>query len=103
MFLGGRTAALVGAAVWGLGIGVHESIIPAAVAPLAPDARRASAFGLFTAVYGLAWFAGSIAIGLLYGRSLWGVVAFCILANLAALPLFAWVASRRGRRPADRG
>jgi len=103
VFLGGRTAALVGAAVWGLGIGVHESIIPAAVAPLAPDARRASAFGLFTAVYGLAWFAGSIAIGLLYGRSLWGVVAFCILANLAALPLFAWVASRRGRRPADRG
>lgn len=99
VFLGGRAAALLGAAVWGLGIGVHESIIPAAVAPLAPDAKRASAFGLFTGVYGLAWFAGSIAIGLIYGRSLAGVVVFCILANLAALPLFAWVAARRGRRP----
>jgi MFS family permease len=96
VFLGGRRAALLGAAVWGLGIGVHESIIPAAVAPLAPENRRASAFGLFTAGYGLAWFAGSIVIGLLYDRSLVATVAFCIAANLAALPVFFWVASRRG-------
>lgn len=95
VFLGGRAAALLGAAVWGLGIGVHESIIPAAVAPLAPTAKRATAYGLFTAGYGLAWFAGSIVIGLLYDRSITGVVAFCVLANLAALPIFIWVAARR--------
>src|SRR5207248_1106558 len=36
VFLCGFWAALVGVALWGLGIGVHESIIPAAVAPMVP-------------------------------------------------------------------
>jgi MFS family permease len=34
VFLGGFWIALLGATVWGLGMGVHESIIPAAVAPM---------------------------------------------------------------------
>ena len=42
--------------LWGVGMGVHESIIPAAVAPMVPPERRASAFGLFTGGYGIAWF-----------------------------------------------
>jgi MFS family permease len=49
VFLGGFWLALVGAAVWGLGMGVHESIIPAAVSPMVAVRRRASAFGMFTA------------------------------------------------------
>jgi predicted MFS family arabinose efflux permease len=92
VFLGGFWAALLGAAVWGLGKGVHESIIPAAVAPMVPANRRASAYGLFTAGYGLFWFVGSAAIGLLYERSLTAVIAFCVVFELAAVPLFAWVA-----------
>jgi MFS family permease len=36
VFFGGFWAALVGAAIWGLGMGVHESIIPAALAPIVP-------------------------------------------------------------------
>src|SRR5438105_3934520 len=35
-FLGHEWAALAGCAVWGLGMGVHESIIPAAVATMVP-------------------------------------------------------------------
>jgi len=34
VFFGGFWPALLGAAVWGLGMGVHESIIPAVVAPM---------------------------------------------------------------------
>ena len=94
-FLGGFGSALAGAAVWGLCMGVHEAIIPAAVAPMVPPARRASAFGLFSAGYGIAWFLGSAVIGLLYDRSLGAVIAFCVLTQLAAVPLFA----RAGRRP----
>jgi MFS family permease len=37
VFLGGFWMALIGAAIWGLGMGVHESIIPAAVAPMVPE------------------------------------------------------------------
>jgi len=94
VFLGGFWVALIGAAVWGLGIGVHESIIPAAVAPMVPMERRASAFGLFTAGYGAFWFLGSAAIGILYDISLPATVAFCVVAELAAVPIFIWVGRR---------
>jgi len=94
VFLGGFWTALIGAALWGLGIGVHESIIPAAVAPMVPAQRRASAFGLFTAVYGIAWFLGSAAIGILYDISVPATVVFCVVAELAALPVFIGVGRR---------
>ena len=51
--------ALIGAAILGLGMGTHKSLIPAAVAPMVPVDRRASAFGLFTAGYGVFWFWGA--------------------------------------------
>lgn len=94
VFFGGFWAALVGAAIWGLGMGVHESIIPAAVAPMVPVQRRASAFGLFTAGYGIFWFIGSAIIGLLYDVSVPAVVGFCVAAELAAIPVFIWVSRR---------
>lgn len=86
VFLGGFWAALIGAAVWGLGMGVHESFIPAAVAPMVPTGRRASAFGLFTG-YGVLRFAGSAALGILYDVSLAATIAFCVVAELAAVPI----------------
>jgi MFS family permease len=94
VFLGGFWVALIGAAIWGLGMGTHESMIPAAVAPMVPVERRASAFGLFTAGYGLFWFLGSAAIGILYDISLPATIAFCVAAELAAVPVFIWVGRR---------
>lgn len=100
-FLGGFWGALAGAAVWGLGIGVHESIVPAAVAPMVPVARRASAYGLFTAAYGVAWFLGSAVIGVLYDFSIPATIAFCVTAELAAVPFFVTVARRRSASRED--
>jgi MFS family permease len=91
VFLGDFWLALVGAAIWGLGMGVHESIIPAAVAPMVSVRRRASAFGTFTAGFGVFWFLGSAAIGILYDRSLPTTIAFCVVTQLIAVPIFAWV------------
>jgi MFS family permease len=88
VFLGSFWLALTGAALWGLGMGVHESIIPAAVAIMVPAERRPSAYGLFTGAYGLFWFAGSVVIGLLYDHSLHAVVAFCVILEIAAIPIF---------------
>jgi MFS family permease len=95
-FLGGFWAILVGSALWGLGMGVQESLIPAAVAPMVPPGRRASAYGLFTAVYGTAWVAGSVVIGVLVSVSVTGLVAFCMACELAAIPLI-WVVRARAR------
>ncbi len=100
VFLGGFWAALIGAAIWGIGMGVHESIIPAAVAPMVPREHRASAFGLFTAGYGVFWFAGSAVIGILYDVSLSVTVAFCVIAELAAVPIFVRVAHLQTRSAA---
>jgi predicted MFS family arabinose efflux permease len=97
VFLGGMWPALWGAALWGLGMGVHESIIPAAVAPIVPRERRASAYGLFTAGYGLAWFLGSAPMGLLYQQSVIAVIIFCVALELAAIPIF-FVVQRRYRQ-----
>jgi MFS family permease len=91
VFLGGFWAALVGMALWGIGMGVHESIVPAAVAHMVPPQRRASAYGLFTAGYGVCWFLGSAVIGILYDISLPAVIAFSLVVELAAIPLFILV------------
>ncbi len=102
VFSGGFSGALAGAALWGLGIGVHESVVPAAVAPMVPADRRASAYGLFTAGYGLSWFLGSAVIGVLYDRSVPAAIAFCVAVELAAALVFVLVGRRQrlGWRPA---
>jgi predicted MFS family arabinose efflux permease len=67
---------------------VHESIIPAAVATMVPVQRRPSAYGIFTGIYGLFWFIGSVIIGRLYDVSLSALLAFSVAAQLAAIPIF---------------
>lgn len=95
VFLGRRVEfAVLGAALWGMGMGVHESIIPAAVAPMVSPFRRAFAFGVFTAVYGVCWFAGSACIGWIYDRSIMGAVAFSLTSQMLALPVFVWISRR---------
>jgi predicted MFS family arabinose efflux permease len=94
VFLGGLWAGLAGVALWGLGMGVQESIIPAAVAPMISPDRRASAYGLFTGVYGTAWVLGSVVIGVLFDVSLGAVTAFAVAAQLAAIPLILQVRRR---------
>ncbi len=94
VFLGGFWLALIGSALWGLGMGVHESIIPAAVATMVPHQRRPSAYGIFTAGYGVSWFVGSVIIGRLYDVSLFALIVFSVLAQLVAIPIFVNVNKR---------
>jgi MFS family permease len=94
VFLGGFWPSLAGISLWGLGMGVNESIIPAAVAPMVSPDRRASAYGLFTGGYGIAWMLGSIAIGALFNVSLVAVAAFAVAVQLAAIPFIAVVRRR---------
>ncbi|MFZ0456459.1 MAG: MFS transporter [Ignavibacteriaceae bacterium] len=88
VFLGGFWLALTGSALWGLGMGVHESIIPAAVATMVPQNRRPSAYGIFTAGYGIFWFIGSVILGILYDVWIPGVVILSIALQLIAIPIF---------------
>jgi MFS family permease len=87
VFLGGPWAALAGMALWGIGLGAHDSLFRAAVAQRIPRERRATAMGVFNAIYGTAWFAGSVLLGVLYDvNPLYTVIAALVL-QLAACPL----------------
>ena len=82
VFLGGLPAAVIGTVLWGLGVGIHDTVMSAAIAHLVPTTRRAQAYGLFTAVYGVAWFAGSATLGALYDRSLLATAVVAALAQI---------------------
>jgi predicted MFS family arabinose efflux permease len=95
-FLGGFQLALAGALLWGIGVGAHESVMQAAVAQMVPAERLGSAYGLFGAVFGIAWFGGSAALGALYDRSVTAAVALAVITQLfAAGPLL--IAARAQR------
>jgi len=94
VFLGGFYPALVGMVLWGIGMGAQESILRATIAGMIPRDRRGVAYGLFNAGYGLAWFAGSAAMGILYDVSLPALIGFSVLIQVGAIPLL-WLVTRR--------
>lgn len=96
VFLGTPSVVIIGVIVWGIGMGLIESVLRASVAHLIPPSKRGWAYGLFNGVFGLAWFAGSAAAGYLYEIQLWGMVLFLVLAQLLALP-FLWKAFAQQR------
>jgi len=89
----------IGAIVWGAAMGVHESTMRAAVADLVPTARRGTGYGLFTAVYGLAWLAEATIIGALYGSSLTALFVFVAALQVAALVVFVPLIASRHQVP----
>lgn len=96
VFLGGFASAICGVAIWGIGMGAQESIMRAAVAGMIAKDRRGSAYGVFNMGYGIAWFAGSATMGLLYDHSIGSLIAFSVIAQAASVPvLFAVHRARR--------
>jgi MFS family permease len=82
------TFALIGAVIWGMVMGIHETIMKSAIADLTPMKRRGTGYGIFNTAYGLAMFIGSAAMGLLYDHSIAAVIAVTVILQIAAFPLF---------------
>ncbi|WP_255771646.1 MFS transporter [Pseudarthrobacter sulfonivorans] len=96
--------AVAGVLIWGAAMGVQESTMRAAVAELAPAGRRGSAYGIFTACYGLAWLAGSVLIGAIYEQSPLTLAVTLSVIQAAALAVFIAVRPpRAASSPADAG
>jgi len=96
MFLDGFVLAVLGTILWGLALGVQDAIMSAGIARLVSEEKRARAYGIFPAVYGVAWFAGSALLGALYDVSLVALAVTAVLAQLAALvPLMLAVRAAR--------
>jgi len=96
-------AAFTGMAVWGIGMGAHESVMGAIIAKIVPFRSRGKAYGLFNAGYGAAWFAGSALLGYLYGVSIPALIVFSVVVQAAALPFLVVVARRLRALPSGNG
>lgn len=79
--------ALLGVILWGAAMGVQETVMKAAVAEIIPPERRGTAYGIFNTGYGLAWFLGSAAMGVLYEMNIFYVIILAVLLELVSLPL----------------
>lgn len=86
-FLGGTAGVWAGMILWGISMGAQESVLRAAVARLSAPERRGTAYGVFHAVFGTAWFAGSAALGFLYDRSAAGLAGVALFLQLASVIL----------------
>lgn len=87
-FLGGATGGIIAVLCWATGLGVQDATLRAGIAQVVSMNKRGTAFGTFNGIYGVAWFLGSAIIGVLYGFSIAAVVAFGVVAQLAAAVMF---------------
>lgn len=73
--------AIAGIALWSLALAATESVGKAMIATLVPREERGRAYGLYYLVWGLAWWAGSVLLGVLYdyGRPVASAVASAFL------------------------
>jgi MFS family permease len=78
---------LFGILLWGAVMGIHETIMRAAIADLIPIERRGSAYGIFNTIYGVAFLVGSAVMGLLYDKAPGAITGFVIMLELISVPM----------------
>ena len=82
---------LISIVLWGVVMGIQETIMRAAIADLTPIGRRGFAYGIFNTAYGAGWFLGGVVMGLLYDISINYLILFVILMELISIPVFFMV------------
>ncbi len=81
--------AVISVFLWGIVMGVHETIMRAAIADITPIENRGSAYGFFNTLYGGSWFIGSTLMGYFYEEvSVVYIYFFVSLLQLAAFIIF---------------
>jgi len=79
--------ALIGTILWGLGLGAQESLLKAELTAIVSAKSRSSAYGIFDTVFGIGWFLGSAAMGIMYDKSIFAIVILSVTSQLIALPV----------------
>lgn len=80
--------AVIALVLWGAVMGIHETIMRAAIADLIPIINRGTAYGIFNTLYGLAMLLGSITMGFLYEYSRNYIITFTIITEITAFIIF---------------
>jgi len=94
VFLGDAQMAFIGVVLWSIGMCANDSLMRAVITNMVSIHKRGTAYGLFGMGYGIAWFIGSVILGVLYDINIRYLVAFSVIVQLLALPIF-WMVLRR--------
>lgn len=102
-FSGTAWVAVAGCLLWGVALGVQESTMRATVADLVGPGRRATAYGVFGAVVGVAAALGGVLAGTLYDVSVTALVLVTLALQLLAAGVLAATLRRAtgGRATSD--
>jgi len=82
---------LISIVLWGVVMGIQETIMRAAVADLTSMERRGFAYGIFNTALGVGWLLGGALMGLLYEISINYLILFAVVMELISIPLFLLV------------
>lgn len=80
--------AVFGIFLWGLVLGMQESIMRAGISKLAPIKKRGFSYGIFNSIYGLSFFLGSSIMGYLYDLKINYIIYFSVILNILSLIIF---------------
>ena len=78
---------ILGVILWGIGMGAQESILKAVISNLVSKDKRATAYGIFYTVFGVAWFLGSMVVGALYEVNILYIVLLSSFIEASAVIL----------------
>lgn len=95
-FTNSYSMALISVVIWGIVMGIHETIMRAAIADFISIEKRGLAYGVFNTLYGLSWFIGSVAMGFIYENSVGAVplIIFTAASQILAMPVFFMMKKR---------
>jgi MFS family permease len=93
-FLGGFGGAVAASACWATGMGAQDGSLRSGIAEVVSMSKRGGAFGAFNGVYGVAWFAGSAVMGVLYDHSIAALVGFGMAMQAVSAVFFLALAPR---------
>src|SRR3989338_881452 len=80
--------AFLAACLWGVVMGIHETIMRSAIADITPLKKRGTGYGIFNTSYGIAMFLGSSLMGLLYDYSIASLITASIVIEVLAFGIF---------------
>ncbi|MCS7175661.1 MFS transporter [Pseudothermotoga sp.] len=94
LLVANKMVVVLGVSLWGISMGAQESVMKAVVANMVPTERRGFAYGLLNSIYGVAWFAGSFTMGLIYQRSIIFTAFLSLLLQLTSVPVMFLLKTR---------
>lgn len=90
---------VIGIALWGVGQGAIGSILRAAVSQLVPQNRRGLGYGIYSSMFGILWFLGSAATGVLYVISIPLMIVASVSVQFVAVFIFIYIQRQLKKHP----